>query len=451
MEDVIFSGTKQRRPAGFAAVTIQLDNHTGMFGEGYGEIVAITRKLYRSGESVYQINGKAVRLKDVQELLMDTGMGRDGYAIIGQGRIAEIVSVRSTDRRELFEEATGVSKFRHKREEAERNLQAAQENLVRLQDIAATLEGRVEPLRRQAETAKQFLRLAEQQKKLEVSIWVQQLHHLEQEKTALKDTLLQARAAYQNAVLDLEQAGAALQQQYQQMQHTTVKIQNLREQVQTAEETAAKTQADLAVCANEQQHNIQRLTQITQQQADADQAEQETAAQLQAQKTTLEALQQQQTAAAAACQEQETLRAALHAKMAAVTAALKTAEQTLPRWIWQAKYLVCKNRVSCCPDRDATGTDGFTDCPIGSIAAAATGCGRVCQADGNGCRKRQQQRKQRCVWRWRQHKHSKRQHSRFWNRPRPNRRSGICSCKRYSSGINCCWRWNATWRAMPVV
>ncbi len=329
MEDVIFSGTKQRRPAGFAAVTIQLDNHTGMFGEEYGETVAITRKLYRSGESVYQINGKAVRLKDVQELLMDTGMGRDGYAIIGQGRIAEIVSARSTDRRELFEEATGVSKFRYKREEAERNLQAAQENLVRLQDIAATLEGRVEPLRRQAETAKQFLRLAEQQKKLEVSIWVQQLHHLEQEKTALKDTLLQARAAYQNAVLDLEQADAALQQQYQQMQHTTIQIQNLREQVQTAEETAAKTQADLAVCANEQQHNIQRLTQITQQQADADRAEQETAAQLQAQKTTLEALQQQQTAAAAACQEQETLRAALHAKMAAVTAALKTAEQTL--------------------------------------------------------------------------------------------------------------------------
>ena len=94
MEDVIFSGTKRRKPSGFAAVTIQLDNQTGLFGESYGETIAITRKLYRSGESVYQINGKAVRLKDVQELLMDTGMGRDGYAIIGQGRIAEIVSAR---------------------------------------------------------------------------------------------------------------------------------------------------------------------------------------------------------------------------------------------------------------------------------------------------------------------------------------------------------------------
>ena len=329
MEDVIFSGTKQRRPAGFAAVTIQLDNHTGMFGEAYGETVAITRKLYRSGESVYQINGKAVRLKDVQELLMDTGMGRDGYAIIGQGRIAEIVSARSTDRRELFEEATGVSKFRYKREEAERNLQAAQENLVRLQDIAATLEGRVEPLRRQAETAKQFLKLAEQQKKLEISIWVQQLQHLEQEKTALKDTLLQARAAYQNAVLDLEQADAALQEQYRQMQRTTVQIQNLREQVQTAEETAAKMQADLAVCANEQQHNAQRLTQLGQQQTDVERTEQELAVQLQAQKTTLETLQQQQTAAAEACRKQETLRAALQTKMETVAAALQTAERTL--------------------------------------------------------------------------------------------------------------------------
>ena len=257
MEDVIFSGTKRRKPSGFAAVTIQLDNQTGLFGESYGETIAITRKLYRSGESVYQINGKAVRLKDVQELLMDTGMGRDGYAIIGQGRIAEIVSARSTDRRELFEEATGVSKFRYKREEAERNLQAAQENLVRLQDIAATLEGRVEPLRQQAEVAKQFLKLSEQQKKLELSLWMQQLTGLDQEKAALRDTLLQARGNEQNAALDLKQADALLQEQYREMQQTTVRIQNLRESVQQAEETAAQTQADLAVCANEQQHNEQ--------------------------------------------------------------------------------------------------------------------------------------------------------------------------------------------------
>ncbi len=329
MEDVIFSGTKKRRPAGFAAVTIQLDNQSGLLGDTYGETVVITRKLYRSGESVYQINGKNVRLKDVQELLMDTGMGRDGYAIIGQGRIAEIVSARSTDRRELFEEATGVSKFRYKREEAERNLQAAQENLVRLQDIAATLEGRVEPLRQQAEVAKQFLKLSEQQKKLEISLWMQQMTGLEQEKLALRDNLLQARANYQNAVLDLEQADKALQEQYRQMQQTTVKIQTLREQVQKAEETTAQTQADIAVCTNEQQHTAQRLTQLAQQKTDADAAAQEATAQLASQQAELEALQQQQAEALAACQAQEAIRLAFSEKASQLAQALQTAEQTL--------------------------------------------------------------------------------------------------------------------------
>lgn len=329
MEDVIFSGTKRRKPSGFAAVTIQLDNQTGLFGESYGETIAITRKLYRSGESVYQINGKAVRLKDVQELLMDTGMGRDGYAIIGQGRIAEIVSARSTDRRELFEEATGVSKFRYKREEAERNLQAAQENLVRLQDIAATLEGRVEPLRQQAEVAKQFLKLSEQQKKLELSLWMQQLTGLDQEKAALRDTLLQARGNEQNAALDLKQADALLQEQYREMQQTTVRIQNLRESVQQAEETAAQTQADLAVCANEQQHNEQRLIQVAQQQKDAVAAEQTATEQLQTQQAAIQTLQEQKATAVKACQEQEQFQKELAKQLAAAAAAVKEAETKL--------------------------------------------------------------------------------------------------------------------------
>mgnify|MGYP005921464503 FL=1 len=329
MEDVIFSGTKRRKPSGFAAVTIQLDNQTGLFGESYGETIAITRKIYRSGESVYQINGKAVRLKDVQELLMDTGMGRDGYAIIGQGRIAEIVSARSTDRRELFEEATGVSKFRYKREEAERNLQAAQENLVRLQDIAATLEGRVEPLRQQAEVAKQFLKLSEQQKKLELSLWMQQLTGLDQEKAALRDTLLQARGNEQNAALDLKQADALLQEQYREMQQTTVRIQNLRESVQQAEETAAQTQADLAVCANEQQHNEQRLIQVAQQQKDAAAAEQTATEQLQTQQAAIQTLQEQKATAVKACQEQEQFQKELAKHLTAAAAAVKEAETKL--------------------------------------------------------------------------------------------------------------------------
>ena len=159
MEDVIFSGTKTRKAMGFAAVTLEISNEAGELGEAYGAVVSVTRKLYRSGDSEYRINGKNVRLKDVTELFMDTGMGRDGYAIIGQGRIAEIVSAKSADRRDIFEEAAGVSKFRYKKQEAQRKLDAAQENLVRLQDIVSELESRVEPLRKQAEKAKQYLSL----------------------------------------------------------------------------------------------------------------------------------------------------------------------------------------------------------------------------------------------------------------------------------------------------
>ncbi len=151
------------------------DQQTGELGDAYGAVVSVTRKLYRSGDSEYRINGKNVRLKDVTELFMDTGMGRDGYAIIGQGRIAEIVSAKSTDRRDIFEEAAGVSKFRYKKQEAQRKLDAAQENLVRLQDIVMELESRVEPLRQQAEKAKQYVELAGEQKQLEVSLWVRRL------------------------------------------------------------------------------------------------------------------------------------------------------------------------------------------------------------------------------------------------------------------------------------
>ena len=152
MEDVIFSGTVARKPMGFAAVTLNIDNSDKTLADMEDE-VAITRKLYRSGESEYMINGRQCRLKDINELFMDTGLGRDGYSIIGQGRIAEIVGAKSNERRDIFEEAAGISKFRYKKLEAERKLTAAQENLLRLTDILSELEGRVEPLRIQSEKA----------------------------------------------------------------------------------------------------------------------------------------------------------------------------------------------------------------------------------------------------------------------------------------------------------
>ena len=157
MEDVIFGGTEKRAPVGFAQVTLVLDNTGHLFPSMDESEVAVTRRYYRSGESEYYINRQSVRLKDMTELFMDTGMGREGYSIVGQGRVDEILSTKSTDRREIFEEAAGISKYRHRKEEAERKLERTEENLVRINDKIAELELQVEPLRMQAETAKKYL------------------------------------------------------------------------------------------------------------------------------------------------------------------------------------------------------------------------------------------------------------------------------------------------------
>ena len=265
MEDVIFSGTKTRKAMGFAAVTLEINNETGELGEEHGAVVSVTRKLYRSGDSEYRINGKNVRLKDVTELFMDTGMGRDGYAIIGQGRIAEIVSAKSTDRRDIFEEAAGVSKFRYKKQEAQRKLDAAQENLVRLQDIVSELESRVEPLRQQAEKAKQYVELAGQQKQLEVSLWVRRLTALREKLNTLSDGYLQAKAEYQNAEREIQRADEQVQEGYRRMQESTLQIESIRQKMQQAEEEAAQLQSAIAVCENEILHGRQTLQSLEQQ------------------------------------------------------------------------------------------------------------------------------------------------------------------------------------------
>ncbi len=258
MEDVIFSGTKQRKPTGFAMVTLTIDNSSKILGDEYGDEVSVSRKLYRSGDSEYRINGKNVRLKDVNELFMDTGMGRDGYSIIGQGRIAEIVSAKSADRRDIFEEAAGVSKFRYKKEEAQRKLMHAEENLSRLRDIASELEGRVEPLRIQSEKAKKFLILAEEQKQLEVSLWVQQSDVLREKLHTLSDELLQAQGEYENIQHDLDDAEEQVKDGYRMLQNSSVRIEELREKIKNAEEETAQLTASLAVCENEIQHALQK-------------------------------------------------------------------------------------------------------------------------------------------------------------------------------------------------
>ena len=180
MEDVIFSGTEVRKPQGFAEVSLVLDNSQHIFPVDYEE-VTVTRRVYRSGEGEYFINKNACRLKDIHELFMDTGLGREGYSIVGQGKIDEILSNKSEDRRKIFEEAAGITKYKYRKNEAERKLERTNDNLTRVTDIMRELEGQLEPLRIQSEKAKKYLNLRDQLKGIEVSASVASIEKYREE------------------------------------------------------------------------------------------------------------------------------------------------------------------------------------------------------------------------------------------------------------------------------
>lgn len=169
MQDVIFAGTATRKPVNFAEVSLVLDNSSHIFDIEFEEVI-VTRRLFRSGESVYQINHANCRLKDIHELFMDTGLGRDGYSIIGQGNVAQILSTKAEDRRSLFEEAAGVSKYKYRKDEATRKLSSVEENLVRINDIASELESQLTPLKNQSEKARKYLDLYGEFKTLDVNL-----------------------------------------------------------------------------------------------------------------------------------------------------------------------------------------------------------------------------------------------------------------------------------------
>ncbi len=203
MEDVIFGGTQKRGAVGFAEATLVLDNADGALSYDAREI-AVTRRFYRSGDSEYYINRRSARLRDIHELFMDTGLGREGYSNISQGRIDEILSLRSVDRREVFEEAAGISKFRHRKEETERRLLNTQDNLTRIGDKIAELELQVEPLRVQAEKARKYLAYRDELKGLEVAVWLEALDRL--------------AAAAQKAEEDYRSAAFILQQSHEELE-----------------------------------------------------------------------------------------------------------------------------------------------------------------------------------------------------------------------------------------
>ncbi len=202
MEDIIFGGTAERRPSGSAEVTLVINNsdRTLPFDNDF---VHVTRRYYRSGESEYRLNGAAVRLKDIYELFMDTGLGRDGYSIIGQGRIDDIVSSKSSQRREIFEEAAGITKFRYRKSEAEKKLSAAEDNLLRLHDIFSELKERIGPLKEQSEKAAEFLTLSESKKRLEIGLWLHTLDESQQAVSVQEEKINLARAELEQLERDL--------------------------------------------------------------------------------------------------------------------------------------------------------------------------------------------------------------------------------------------------------
>lgn len=176
MEDVIFAGSDKRTAANCAIVSLHLDND-----DGSGEETIVTRKYYRSGESEYYLNKKQVRLKDVYEAFYDTGIGREGYSVIGQGKIAEVLSQKGDERRSIFEEAAGISKYRYKKQESERKLAATEDNLLRVQDIMGEVGSRLAPLEKEAENAKKYLALSEEKKGLEISLWLDKIDSIRSE------------------------------------------------------------------------------------------------------------------------------------------------------------------------------------------------------------------------------------------------------------------------------
>ena len=254
MEDVIFGGTQLRSAMGYAMVNLTLDNSDRRLEVDADEVV-IGRKYYRSGESEYSINGQNVRLKDVYELFLDTGLGRDGYSIIGQGRIAEIVGAKSAERREIFEEASGIAKYRYRKNEAERRLAGAEDNLSRLRDILGELESRVGPLEKESKKAAQFLELSEKRKELEVTLWVDGVRRAKETVRTQQRQYETAQADYDALCAEIEAIDAETEQVQAEMQRLMVEVERCNAAIRAITEEQAGSDSRLAVLQNDIDHN----------------------------------------------------------------------------------------------------------------------------------------------------------------------------------------------------
>ncbi|MGN0527755.1 MAG: chromosome segregation protein SMC [Eubacterium sp.] len=261
MEDVIFGGTSSRKPLGFAQVMLTLDNSDGTLKDK-GDIVTVTRRYYRSGESEYKIDGEVVRRRDIHELFMDTGLGADGYSMVGQGKIDSIISAKNEDRRELFEEAAGISRFRHKRRDAERRLEQAQENLVRLLDILGELEGRVGPLKTQSEKAQKFLEYSEQKKTLEIGVWLNKINKFTADLREQEHRIDAANVSYEQCENELSSIENEIEEVMAQTAEINTEIEQIRALGSGYEEEALRKDGEASVLESTLKHNNETIERL---------------------------------------------------------------------------------------------------------------------------------------------------------------------------------------------
>lgn len=271
MEDVVFNGTDKRKRTGYAEVTLNIDN-SDRFLEFNGDEIAVTRRYYRSGESEYLINKASVRLKDINELFMDTGLGRDGYSMIGQGKIDSIVSSKSEDRREIFEEAAGISKYRYRKIDAERKLKHTEENLLRLRDIVTELEERVGPLKKQSEKAQQFLTLAEEKKGLEIAIWLLTLDKSQDSLKTQDEKIAIAKAQYDAAEQSLADIAEETEGIYRKNGEIASALEAVRGDKSSVEAKIATVNSEISVSENDILHHSESIERINNEIAQTDES-----------------------------------------------------------------------------------------------------------------------------------------------------------------------------------
>ncbi len=261
MEDVIFGGTQKRSAVGFAEATLTLDNADRALPYDADEVM-VTRRYYRSGDSEYYINRQSARLRDIHEMFMDTGMGKEGYSNIGQGRIDEILSLKSADRREIFEEAAGISKYRHRKEETERKLERTEDNLLRIGDKVSELELQLEPLKQQSEKAKKYLELKEELQGVEVAVWLDTLEKLSAAAKKAEEDYASASFVLQQAHDDLEQLYRQAEQLGDALREKDGELETARLKVSMLEATHQQLDGQMAVLRGNVENNNANIARI---------------------------------------------------------------------------------------------------------------------------------------------------------------------------------------------